>query len=75
VGDLVLVATQDPALRRQLCNKLDDNGYRVLVADPATRIDEVAALTRPLVILLDLDGVDREGARCLAASASAWRYP
>jgi CheY-like chemotaxis protein len=60
-GDLVLVATQDPALRRQLCNKLDDHGYRVVVAEAVTRIDEVAALTRPLVILLDLDGVDPEG--------------
>jgi len=60
-GDLVLIATQDSVLRRQLCNRLDDHGYRVLVTDASIRIEDVAALTRPLVILLDLDGFDMQG--------------
>lgn len=56
----MLVATHDPAIRRQLCDHLDDQGYRALVADSSTRVDELAVLTRPVVILLDIDGTDGE---------------
>ncbi len=57
-GDLVLVATDDPTIRRQLCHRLDDQGYRAVVADSSTRVDEIAALVRPVVILFDVDGAD-----------------
>ena len=54
-GELVLVATDDAAVRRVLCDMLDEHGYRAVIADPSTAIDELAAQLRPIVILLDVD--------------------
>jgi two-component system KDP operon response regulator KdpE len=59
-GDLVLVATDDVKVRRLLCDKLDDGGYRAVIADSATRIEDLVVQLRPLVILLDLDTADGE---------------
>lgn len=56
LGELVLVASDDIKLRRLLCEKLDTHGYRALIADSATRVEDLVFQTRPVVILLDIDG-------------------
>jgi len=54
-GELVLVASTDPDLQRQLSEHLGVDGYRAVLASSVSRIEELAAKIRPVVIVLDLD--------------------
>ena len=56
----------DDAVRLLLCDKLDDHGYRPVVVDPGTPIDELAARIQPVAILLDLDCGDGHGLAVVA---------
>lgn len=73
-GELVLVASDDAAVLRVLCDELDDHGYRTIVAGSSTPVDELAAQVIPILIVLDLDRRDGEGLALLSRirERAAW---
>lgn len=55
LGELVLVVTDDAALRRSLGNALAAQGYRAVAGGSPGRIDEQILRIQPILILFDLD--------------------
>lgn len=78
-GELVLVASDDFDVRRALCDRLYEHGYRAILASAGasatTPVDQLAAQVQPAVILLDLDGSDDHGLFALTRIRELPRTP
>jgi DNA-binding response OmpR family regulator len=72
-GDLVLIATDDAALRRALCDELGAHGMRPVVAEDD--LAATAARLRPLAVVLDLDRELDDGCVLIARICTQARVP
>ena len=63
---LVLVIEDDPAIQKILSMLFEAQGFRVVVADTASRGEQDARLHRPDVILVDLGLPDHDGIKVIA---------
>jgi two-component system, OmpR family, KDP operon response regulator KdpE len=68
---LVLVFEDDPGIQEILRMLFDANGFRVVIADTATRGEQDARLHRPDVVIVDLGLPDRDGLNVIGA-IRAW---
>jgi two-component system, OmpR family, KDP operon response regulator KdpE len=64
---LVLIIEDDKAIQNILCMLFETNGFRVLVADSASRGEHDARLHRADVVLVDLGLPDGDGIQVIAA--------
>jgi two-component system KDP operon response regulator KdpE len=64
---LVLIIEDDKAIQNVLCMLFETNGFRVLVADSASRGEHDARLHRADVVLVDLGLPDGDGIQVIAA--------
>ena len=64
---LILIIEDDKALQNILCILFEANGFRVVVADTASRGEHDARLHRADVVLVDLGLPDRDGIEVISA--------
>jgi two-component system, OmpR family, KDP operon response regulator KdpE len=64
---LILIIEDDKALQNILCILFEANGFRVVVADSASRGEHDARLHRADVVLVDLGLPDRDGIEVISA--------
>lgn len=64
---LILIIEDDKALQNILCILFEANGFRVVVADTASRGEHNARLHRADVVLVDLGLPDRDGIEVISA--------
>ena len=64
---LVLVFEDDPGIQEILRMLFDANGFRVVIADTASRGEQYARQYRPDVVIVDLGLPDRDGLNVISA--------
>src|SRR5271163_2654127 len=64
---LILIFEDDQAMQNILRMLFEANGFRVLLADTATRGEQDARLHRPDIVLVDLGLPDRDGMNVISA--------
>jgi two-component system KDP operon response regulator KdpE len=67
---LVLIVEDDPGIQNVLCMLFEANGFRVVVAETASRGQLDARLHRPDVVLVDLGLPDRDGVEVISSIRS-----